>query len=700
MASISSDSLGPPFKALDDALIDALPVAIYVCDLDARIVGFNRRAVELWGREPGPDERFCGSLRMIRPDGSVLPHDQCPMADVLRSGEAVRDAGVIVERPDGSRVTVNVAIAPLIDASGLVTGAINTFQDVGELKRADEAVYRRERELHDFVESATEGLHWAGPDGVILWANKADYELLGYARDEYVGHHVAEFHADRDVVDDMLARLLQHETLREHEARLRCKDGSIKHVLINSNALWRDGTFIHTQCFTRDITDRKRTEEARRESEKQLAAELAATQRLQATSLQLISEDNVGALYERILDAAVAIMRSDMASMQIVDEEADALRLLAWRGFEPEFGRIFELVRADARTSCSLARQLGQRVIVPDVEICNFIVDTPALEDHRRTGVRAVQSTPLISRGGQLLGMISTHWRHVHEPSESDLRLMDVLARQAADLLERTQAEVTLRASEVQLRRASHLLEEAVHAREEFLSTAGHELRNPVNALQLQLVALLRATQESAGGVPSAWATERIGQAVAAVRRLVRLVETLLDVSRITAGRLDLETETMDFGQAVHAVVNRFTDQLQQRHVTTSLARVIGSWDRLRVEQIVTNLLSNAIKYGEGLPIEIVLEGDDRAACLSVTDHGIGIEPENQNRLFERFERAVTRRQYGGFGLGLWITQQLVHAMGGQIAVESRPGEGSTFRVTLPRQPIGITERTKKVSPA
>lgn len=124
----------------------------------------------------------------------------------------------------------------------------------------------------------------------------------------------------------------------------------------------------------------------------------------------------------------------------------------------------------------------------------------------------------------------------------------------------------------------------------------------------------------------------------------------------------------------------------------------MGVWDRLRVEQIVTNLLSNAIKYGEGLPIEIVLDSDDATVTVSVTDHGIGIDPADQQRLFERFERAVTRRQYGGFGLGLWITQQIVTVIGGHIVVESRLGEGSTFRVTLPRQPIvtapHVTEET------
>ena len=556
-----------------------------MCDQDARIVGFNRRAADLWGREPAADDRFCGSLRMIRTDGSVLPHHECPMADVLRTGEAVRDASVIVERPDGSRVGVNVTIVPLMNAAGHITGAVNTFQELAELQRADQAVRRRERELHEFVESTTE-----------------------------------------------------------------------------------------------------RAEEARRQSEEELAIELAATQRLYEASSQLIREGDVGALYERILDSAIAIMRSDMASLQIVEEDHDALRLLAFRGFDADFGTVFELVRSDSLTSCSVARRVGHRIVVPDVETCDFLVGTPALEDLRRTGIRAMQSTPLVARSGRLLGMISTHWRQPHEPTERDLRLLDLLARQAADVMERTLAETAVRESAARLQHTSELLEEAVHAREEFISTAAHELRNPVNALQLQLVALLRATQDGEKAVPREWASDRIAQAIAAVRRLVRLVETLLDISKMTAGRLDLEPEPMDFGQSVHAVLNRFKEQLNGQPIDTRVASITGSGDRLRFEQIVTNLLSNALKYGDGLPIEVTLDGDEANVRLSVTDHGIGIEPEQQQRLFERFERAVTRRQYAGFGLGLWITRQIVDAMGGQIAVESRVGEGSSFRLTVPRQ--------------
>ncbi|HEV2380211.1 MAG TPA: hypothetical protein VG206_10500 [Terriglobia bacterium] len=144
------------------------------------------------------------------------------------------------------------------------------------------------------------------------------------------------------------------------------------------------------------------------EARMQLATELADTQLLQETSGRLIQNGEVAQLYDQILDAAMGTMRSDMARIQMLDEGQDGLRLLASRGFGPEFVPTFEWARPDRKISCSAARQAGHKVVVPDVETCDFIVGTPASEDHRQAGIRAVQSTPLVSRSGRVLGMIST----------------------------------------------------------------------------------------------------------------------------------------------------------------------------------------------------------------------------------------------------------------------------------------------------
>ena len=146
-----------------------------------------------------------------------------------------------------------------------------------------------------------------------------------------------------------------------------------------------------------------------------------------------------------------------------------------------------------------------------------------------------------------------------------------------------------------------------------------------------------------------------------------------------------LEPEELDLTELVGSVIDQVRGESSDGQIQFGDRKpVVGWWDRLRVEQVVSNLLSNAIKYGDGQPIVIALDHDGRSARLFVKDHGIGIAPEQYERLFARFERGVSRRQYGGFGLGLWITRQLVDAMGGQISVDSRPGQGATFSIVLP----------------
>src|SRR5262245_17824555 len=200
-------------------------------------------------------------------------------------------------------------------------------------------------------------------------------------------------------------------------------------------------------------------------NEERLESELIATRRLQDISTHLLGEDRIELLYDKILDAAKAIMRSDFASMQKYFAErvpTGELRLLGHRGFNNEAASFWEWVQPTASCTCGVALRGRQRVVVPDVETCDFMAGSDDLGTCHQTGIHAVQSTPLISRGGQLLGMISTHWRQPHWPSERDLRLLDVLARQAADLIERSMAE----------QRTNLLLREVSHRAKNMLAVA------------------------------------------------------------------------------------------------------------------------------------------------------------------------------------------------------------------------------------
>ncbi len=231
------------------------------------------------------------------------------------------------------------------------------------------------------------------------------------------------------------------------------------------------------------------------------------------------------------------------------------------------------------------------------------------------------------------------------------------------------------------LARMSEGLERAVHLRDEFLSIASHELRTPLTSLRVQLDLLLRKHREDAGDLPT-----RLHVIDRQVRRLNRLIDQLLDVTRIERGTLALECETFDLAELVAEVAASFSGEAERAGsaIRLALAPAVGSWDRGRIEQVVTNLLGNAIKFGKGRPIDLRLRQRGGRVRLAVCDRGIGFAPEDGERIFERFVRGVSASSFGGLGLGLYITRQLVHAHGGSIRVRSAPGRGAIFVVDLP----------------
>jgi PAS domain S-box-containing protein len=230
--------------------------------------------------------------------------------------------------------------------------------------------------------------------------------------------------------------------------------------------------------------------------------------------------------------------------------------------------------------------------------------------------------------------------------------------------------------------------QEEVRERDEFLSIASHELRTPVTALQLQLQLLQRAAGRS-GDKPEGL-SHKVDALERQCRRIAVLVNELLDVSRLRLGRLDLRHEEMDLGEVLRDTVSHLQEEgvrLGSSIEVVVRGPVMGRWDRVRVEQVITNLLSNALKFGQGKPVQVSAWEDGDRARIAVSDQGIGIEQADQTRVFERFERAVSTQHFGGLGLGLYISREIVEAHGGTIRVDSQPGSGTTFTVDLPRAP-------------
>jgi len=411
-----------------------------------------------------------------------------------------------------------------------------------------------------------------------------------------------------------------------------------------------------------------------RVSQYRLEAELADSRLLQAISSELITENDEKGFRERLLDAAMSIMRSDCASLQMCKEGPDGgqLELIAHRGFSQEAIDRWQSVGPSTLTTCGEVLRSGRRVICPDVTKCDFMAGSEDLAFYLRGGIHAVQSTPLLSRSGRLMGAFSTHWRSTHSPSDRDLRLLDILARQAADLLERMLAEERLRESD--------------RRKEEFLATLAHELRNPLapilNAVQyLELVAPVAPEMR--------WAREVI---VRQTTHLTRLVDDLLDVSRINHARLEIRKERVELERVLHAALETTQPFLEQRCQTLRVVLPAESLtvdaDQMRLSQVFANLINNAAKFSSaGGCVEVIVEARGDVVDVRVRDHGIGIEAAELQGIFDLFRRV--RPSYvhdqGGLGIGLTLVKRLVEMHGGTVGASSAgPGLGSEFTVQLP----------------
>jgi PAS domain S-box-containing protein len=700
--------------------------------------------------------------------------------------------------------------------------------------------------LRTLLDDAPISIHWVDANGIVLWANRRELEMLGYASAEYIGRPIAEFHLDQVEIENILNRLMSGETLHDQPARLRHKDGSIRDVLINSNVLWENGQFIHTRCFTSDVTasrradgviaesarqkealfqlaerlqniqslgevydaalqaivsalpcdrasillfddsgvmrfvawrdlttgyrmaveghspwtvsdhnpapiciadiesstldaglkatikaegisaaafiplvmngtlmgkfmvyfnaphefsdeaiavsliiarqlsfaiDRRSAADELREREEQLETELTDTKLLQSISAEVMRSADFQSLYEKFVDAAVMLLDSDFASMQMLYPErgtAGELLLLAVRGFDPQATKHWEWVRADSPCVCGEALRTGRRVVVPNVAESSFISG-----DDRRVyleaGMQAVQSTPLLSRSGAILGMISTHWRRPHQPSERDLRLLDILARQAADLIERKQSEEALRLAD--------------RRKDEFLATLAHELRNPL-APVLNSVKLLNAS--AATTLQKQFAIDVIDRQT---KRMALLLDDLLDISRITRGQLNLRPTSVELQSVVQNAIEIVNPIFAEKHHKFSTvvpdAPLEFTADPLRITQVLANLLSNAAKYSDpGAYITLTVTSDEQIVRIAIKDTGIGLSADKLESIFAMFSQVdtISERSQNGLGIGLALVKGIVELHGGSIEARSDGlGCGSTFELVLPRsgRPLG-----------
>lgn len=405
----------------------------------------------------------------------------------------------------------------------------------------------------------------------------------------------------------------------------------------------------------------------------QLRKEMAALARLQALSAELVGPGEFEPLLQKILAAAADISGTDKGNIQIFDPVRKTLRIVVHQGLG---ARLVEHFREDGwDASCGEAAKQVQRLVVQDVEKLDGLQGTLGLEIVLEDEIRSIQCTPLMSRDGRLLGMLNNHYRWPGGPTPDALRYIDLLARQAAELVERHQIEAELA--------------EERRRKDEFLAMLAHELRNPLAPLSHMLEVLERSQGDEA--------LARKARDVMArqVQQLVRLVDDLLDVNRIKQGKLELRREPLLLAEVIQQAVEVCRPLLdQQRHrlrIVLPGAPVHLQGDAARLTQVFGNLLTNACKYTPaGGEIEVRVEPADGEAEILVQDNGCGI-PAGQTEeifgLFTQVDRTLEQAR-GGLGIGLMLVRRLVEMHGGTVQARSRgPGQGSTFIVRLPVDP-------------
>jgi signal transduction histidine kinase/PAS domain-containing protein len=684
-----------PVAADTVGILDTIDVPIIVVGLDCTVACFNPAATDTLGLTPADIGRLPSEIQVLAELKNF--HELC--SQVVADGAPCQR-----EIRNGNRWFL-LRIAPYMGSDQQIRGAVLTFTNVTAFRASiDQAVYEREY-TKAILNTVIQPLVVLDSDLRVQTGNRAFYDMFRVPREATQGVPLCDLGNGEWNLPGLSERL-KAVVSNDHEFKGFEVEGEFpcigrRTLLLDGRRLTRDANVLILLGLL-DITESKRAAQALRQSQAQLQAELADSRLLHNISNALIQEDNAEAVYEAILEAATGIMRSDFASMQMLYPErgeGGQLRLLGFRGFDPQSARNWEWVGTDSRCSCGLALRNGERVVVTDVDQCEAMAGSADYETYRLSGIRAVQSTPLRSRNGKTLGMISTHWREPHEPSERDFRLFDILARQAADLMERKQAEQALRESQGQLAKQARELERLVAERTASLRETLYELESWSYSIAHDMRAPLRSMRgfseillQEYSAVIDNHGRDFLNRIARSSSRLDRLIEDVLNYSKIL--RAEIINEPVDVGRLIQDIIDTYPDWEASKaeiQIEGSLPKVLGN--EAFLTQCISNLLTNAVKFVAPGTLPRVRIRAEEAAALRVRicfqDNGIGIAPEKHSRIFRMFERINPAIKYEGTGIGLTVAQKAVERMGGRIGLDSVPGKGSTFWIEVPAIPPG-----------
>lgn len=653
-------------RALLAAIVSSSVDAIISMTLDGTITSWNTGAERLLGYTP--EEVIGESIALLIPEDRR--DEQSEILARIRRGERVEHFDTVRVSKSGTCIDVSLTVSPVFDAAGRILGVSKVARNITDQIHASRALKESEQRFRTLANHAPVGIFQTNLAGETTFVNKAWCQLAGIDPDHATGDGwINAVHPEdrQRIKQDWQAAYAAKASLHM-ECRFRRPDGTIAWLQGCAEPMQdtqgKPTGYIGTVA---DITSRKLAEQALSDNESRLAMELANMNRLYELTTRLLATDNLETALNEVLESAVELQRADMGSVHLYDSATETFRVAAQHGFDQALLENFVGQGFDAGSACGRAFQARERAIIEDVQLDPLY--QPCLPFAKAAGYRTIQSTPLISRSGNLLGLLSTHFRVPHKFHARELRMLDLYARQAADFIEQIQMINSMR--------------EADHRKDEFLAMLSHELRNPLTPIRTGLDCLM---------VEDSQDREVVGVMRDQLEHLVRLVDDLLDMSRIARGKIGLRKEIVEMAslveRAVDGVAWHFKAKDQSLDVHVPDEPIYLEADPVRFVQVIGNILNNASKYtGEGGHVELsVVRSDDRV-IFKIRDNGIGIERDLLPRVFDMFtqsSRALDRAQ-GGMGIGLTLVRRLVELHEGTVTAESAGiGKGSCFTLSLP----------------
>jgi len=636
-------------------ILDSVPSLIAYVDTDLRYQYVNHAYANWAGMDA---ETLVGKNITEVLTGEAFEKIK-PQIDRALAGQTVRFENH--HRNQNGWRHLEVSFIPDIQHDNIVSGYTTHITDITENKRTA-------TELSDFVENATIGLHRVNAQGIILWANQAELDMLGYTHGEYVGHSVREFYADPDIVDDMTRRLLNRESLTQYETALRCKDGSLRQVAVYSSGYWEDNTFIHTRCFTLDITSQKRAEHALRnieeQYEEQQRSRLQAQVDLQTKKLLQINED---------------LRKSEERFHRMISEVQDyAIILLSRSGIIENWNKGAENIKG---YTAAEAIGMSFRIFYPPQDQESGLPEkllNIAYENGRATH----EGWRVRKNGSRFWGSVVITALH------DDQGNVVGFTKVTRDLTERKMAEEELKAKNQELEKMNQELSS-------FAYVSSHDLQEPLRKIQTFAHRILEVEENKL----SDKSREYFKRIQVATTRMRMLIEDLLTYSRTNSE--ERKFVPTDLNQLVDDVRNELRETIEQKNAVLEYSNL----PRLSVipfqfHQLLMNILTNALKFTRrDVNPHIVIKAGRVAAKdvpelahgryetyhhITVADNGIGFSPEYNKRIFEVFQRLHGRAEYEGTGVGLAICRKIAENHGGMITAEGRENEGATFHIYLP----------------